>query len=502
MGMTSSFVDLMDLSITGAAMKATTAADCWCCVAQFEGSIEPTNASCSDDDGENGALQRLRLERLAGYDDPNDMAWRAAAIDPPCLATVSHLSRSKTLDLTKAPDWMEYVELLEGRSNNVGGAGAYDALRCDILLSHHTTVSTNNDRQKSHVWGQEFHLQRLQASYRSIIDQTNQSKNADGHESMTLLESNVHSANRRSVQILQALVQEAEQASAITNSPLPERPNEPSEDEVWVQVVRLTLLWSPPLGNLATVDHGSTAIVVRGHACCSLQPVAMRYHQGPSYIDCALAVERVSDGRLRLDPLMPIRHDTKPDTKVAAWTRLRQTFETPLRYKPAGVAEVLMVRACPETVTASSTNSDDFYKEEEVELLEGISSNVFVVYRDGSIHTAPAGVLPGYVRHLVNQSAVAACGSPVSTTRTVLLSDVSEWQEVFITSSSRLIYPVGRIWIPHMDGHPQHEQVDFQVFWTDGRQGQDDSGAVGDRPMWHKVYDEILRSANYFTNVP
>jgi Amino-transferase class IV len=482
---------------------AATTADCWCCIAQFETNIEPADASCSN--GENGALQQLRLKRLAGYDDPNDLANRAVAIDPPCISTVSHHSSSKALDLTKAPDWMEYVELLEGRSNNVGGAGAYDALRCDILLSHctYTTVSTTDDRRRSHVWGQEFHLERLQASYRSILDQMNQSEIADSGklESMTRLESNVQRANQQSVQILQALVQEAEQASAIINSPLPARPNEPVEDEVWVQVVRLTLLWSPPHGNLATVDHGSTAIIVRGHAYCTLRPVAMRYHQGPLYIECALAVERVSNGRLRLDPLMPIRHDAKPQTKVAAWTRLRQTLETPLRYKPAGVAEVLMVRPCPETATARNC-CDGFYQEEEVELLEGISSNVFVVYRDGSIRTAPAGVLPGYVRHLVEQSAVAACGSPVSTTRPLLLSDVSEWQEVFITSSSRLIYPVGRIWIPHMEDDPQPEKVDFQVFWSDSRHGQDDNGTVGDRPMWRKVYDEILHSANYFAYVP
>ncbi|KAJ4458531.1 putative Aminotransferase; class IV [Paratrimastix pyriformis] len=77
---------------------------------------------------------------------------------------------------------------------------------------------------------------------------------------------------------------------------------------------------------------------------------------------------------------------------------------------------------------------------EEGAITEGLSSNFFVVMRNGHLRTANEGVLSGTVRQIV----LHACEHkkiPVDF-RPPVLSERADWAEAFITSTSRLVMPV------------------------------------------------------------
>jgi hypothetical protein len=125
-----------------------------------------------------------------------------------------------------------------------------------------------------------------------------------------------------------------------------------------------------------------------------------------------------------------------PHNKVASWTRIRKTLEAPERYKPPGVSD----------------DSNNNINNTDLEVLEGLSSNVFIIYKDGTIRTAVDGVLHGYVRQLVLDCAVgcgSSCGLILDVNQPIRLQEVHEWKEAFITSSSRLLYPISKIMIQH-----------------------------------------------------
>jgi hypothetical protein len=104
----------------------------WCCTA----SINKESSSAD-------------VEHISGYGDSVDSPFR--------------LLGDKRFDLTTSPDWMEFIERSEDRMNDEGGAGAYDTLRCDMILQ----VDPEN---KWRIWGKPFHVNRLQNSFLSLIN--------------------------------------------------------------------------------------------------------------------------------------------------------------------------------------------------------------------------------------------------------------------------------------------------------------------------------------------
>ena len=140
-----------------------------------------------------------------------------------------------------------------------------------------------------------------------------------------------------------------------------------------------------------------------------------------------------------------------------------------------------------------------------LELLEGLSSNLFVIYKDGTLRTAQEGVLNGYVRHLVLEAA-PNCGLRVDTTKPITLQDAvdGKWSEAFITSSSRLIWPISRILLPasedescdnsdHIDN--ECEIAGFKEFWCDPALTK--PGISVATPQWQDLLDTILHSEGY-----
>lgn len=401
---------------------SSTPAYSWCCTA----SVNPKSSA-------------VAIQKVVGYDDRQGPFQDVGG---------------RSLDVTTSPGWMEYIEFWENRRQDEGGAGAYDTLRCDLILN---TDSSDCWRK----WGEEFHLHRLQNSYRSLMrDSTGGSPGtaSDADEA-------VEAALQHSYSIMNNLLEEASRAGILR---IRSETNEELPNDVEIQLIRLTVLWSP--------SHSSTSdIVVRGHACSSAK--AKRVHEPVKPIVATIAaVGHHDDHSVTMDQSMPTRF-RDPQNKVASWTRLRKKMENPQTYKPPGVSEVLMVRPCKGL--------------SDLEVLEGLSSNFFVIYSDLTIRTAQDGVLHGYVRNLVLDS-IESCGLKLDR-RPILLQEAQQglWKEAFITSSSRLIFPISEILV-----HSEDESG-FEVFWHDHTLTTRSTGTPRERSKWQDLLDELLRKGGY-----
>lgn len=415
----------------------------------------------------------------------NGNAWCCTASISEGLVSIQHISDGITskqpendvdplsqdhmterrLDLSSAPDWMEHIELMEHRQNQSGGAGAYDTMRGDLQIG--ATMA----KRKWYIWGQDFHLERIQKSFLSLLNEFLYDKEL------------IHDALQRAVgksnEVLLSLLKEAEQASQQWSLPDSNHSN-----GITVYMVRLTLLWSPGVRS----DQVGDDIIVRGHACSSMLPILLNGPVPPIKCSIAAEVSEDADG-LRAMPIkgasLPSRYQN-PQNKVASWTRLRKQLEEPERYKPPGISEVIMVRSRAAAVGENRWTGAD------LQVLEGLSSNVFFVYNDGTLRTAVDGVLHGFVRQLVLNCA-GRCGLKVDLTQPILcLREVSQWKEVFITSSSRLIYPVSKIVIQHRLPSRKHC---FREFWSEPVHFSNH-----DKPKWQEIYETILRDAGYYSD--
>jgi hypothetical protein len=491
-----------------------------------------------------------------------------------------------TFDLSKSADWMEYIECTEGRLNDVGGAGAYDTMRCDILLG----LESPQQSSSCCIWGEAFHLNRLRHSYLSLkhtIDnnhkqttKNNNNSNADEKTGTTekdasptsIATTTTTTSSTTAMLFDQALDVALLESKAILQQLLTQAvssiPNENGQElslsttsENYFFLVRATILWSS--SSHEAKDGHNQGIVVRGHACCNGKPI--RRYEPPTPIVATIAAywkkenNTINDSsssssstriEASIDESLPTRL-MNPNTKIASWCRLRQKMEHPETFQPQGVAEVLMVRR--RVIPHPHGNADDhngdaddvprrmIRKEEKfatsdssvLELLEGLSSNVFVVYNDGTLRTAVDGVLHGYVRHLVLQSA-PLCGIVVDPRPICLHQAPDGWKEVFITSSSRLIIPVSKILMPTMKKNKinhrlQEEEVTvsnettvgqvepssslsgFVEFWRDpvllpNKKEEEEThhrlpdGALGPTPKWQELLSMILQEE--YNNIP
>jgi Amino-transferase class IV len=381
--------------------------------------------------------------------------WSSAVVFRPTEGTeggeveiVSPTIEYHDLDMTTNADWMEYIRRTTPQGRGDAGS-AYETIRCDYLFPE-----KHDEMAKCwHTWGEDFHFERLVRSHNSLhsrfsVNKTSQCSTGGGESATEYVDSVIERALDHSRRVIQSLLKKA---SAFLESGCDGLVPMPSLQRI--NVVRVSLLWS--VFPLITSYHkgeemssrGNT-IVVHGHACCNFRPEYIHCNVEPIVVSIAYPdFSRATTSPQEEGAVSPRRRD--PNVKVASWTRERKELENPGAYKPEGVSEVLMVRA-----TQSNSHS--------LELLEGLSSNLFVVYADGTLHTAHTGVLYGYVRQLVLGCATA-CGlrtveqnlppndsfQKESPTLPVFLEDAAKgrWREVFITSSSRLVYPVSRVWM-------------------------------------------------------
>lgn len=466
----------------------------WCCTAEFDRGINIHD--CTGKQEKHYYYGSPRITRIAGYDDTSN------EINAPVgLQQYTH-----SFDLTKSSDWMEWVE---GKDPS-----AYDTLRCDLILQQKLEIENdgnNNDNKRTvepnssmfdpqrdpsekwKIWGFDYHVQRLQQSFLMLRNMNDKSKNSK--------KLSLEHALRQSTIIFDALLQEADRALQQFNPAVPRDNDEFRNDNrarVWIQLIRFTWLWTMESAPATQSTNSISAedeeeeedrftIRVRGHACSTAQPINIwENHKKPiSALIAAVWDERKS--QVQLDESLPHRHNNNPQVKLTAWTRQRKQLEqqvhliskhggdnnnpTPL----AKIGEVLLVRY---------TDSGD-----DVELLEGMSSNVFVILKDGSLQTASSQmVLSGYVRHLILQIYYGQqdnCHS--ATTKPILLSNVDQWKEVFITSSSRLIVPVHTVMIPN----PNSGQ--WVEFW------RADNDNPNQATQWKLLEEQLFQLGGYKT---
>jgi Branched-chain amino acid aminotransferase/4-amino-4-deoxychorismate lyase len=387
-------------------------------------------------------------------------------------------SEKNPSDLSISRNWMEYIEF----QCVPGGPGAYDVLRCDLIKQKNTPT-------KYKVWGQDYHLHRLENSYKELINHLVVSSSPSSQSLSTsqqqcnlcnVSKSALKKAHEQSDAILSALL------SKMVEHEQSHIQSEAYNHNIVCEIIRVTLLWTP------LFENSTNIIFVRGHASTSGQ--IMVPHQIPTPIVTTLALpNHAASSTTRgtassiLDDL-PDRH-ISPHAKISSWSSERRPLEKKETFMPDGVGEVLLLRE-----NSTRGEGQGIIK---FELLEGMTSNFFAIYTDGTIRTAPDGVLLGYVRHLVLECA-DACGLKIDD-RPIDLEDGKNglWAETFITSSSRLIYPIQKILIPEY-GNNKYESdccgLHWNTFWEARHQQKEGSDH---ECKWYQLLKEILKRGGY-----
>ncbi|KAL3942060.1 MAG: hypothetical protein SGBAC_003688 [Bacillariaceae sp.] len=354
-------------------------------------------------------------------------------------------------DRSQSSQWMEYIERKEDRFGDEGGAGAYDTMRCDIVFP---IASIDESQENVVVWGEDFHLSRLKRSYTALHKQQDAGQEFEEaiQESKTIM-NHLLSLAKADAKAMHDLKQME------------------SNGETFIVIVRLTMLWSPPKRLKSGI---STPPKIRGHACSTFQLQCPS--KVPSPMTASLAVQLREDAtgknKFSIDNTMPTRH-ADPQNKIASWCRERTQLQVNSK---KSIEEVLMVR-----------EREDDKGAKRLEILEGSSSNFFVILKDGTVRTATEGCLHGYVRHQV-LSLLDQCGLKFDPTP-IFIDESNEWKEAFITSSSRLIYPIDEvIIIPSSRNENEAKQ-----FW----QYEKSSNAEEQEMQCLALRKQMLRSSGY-----
>ncbi len=349
----------------------------------------------------------------------------AVVITPPPFLRVS-VDYIEANDERKSTNrnWMEHIE-------TVNGPGAYDVLRID--LTH--DPKSESQAFSSQIWGLQYHLNRLEMSFRELLKIKQESDSSDIKKRRGILDEHIlDKAVIESKAVIDGLVSRAKKTfSQIKEIHLRPKSNEPT----LIILVKVTLFWT--ISDL----QNAPKIIVRGHA--STDGKIINPLQKPDFIRASLAMppplQESDDGETRFK--LPDRLN-RPHAKISSWLLQRKSLEKKETFQPEGVNEILLLGSLASDANKLNVNRNlgDF------EILEGTSSNFFVIYKNNTIRTAQKGVLFGYVRHLVLLHC-PKCGLKLDL-RPCRLEDGLNglWKETFITSSSRLIIPIQEILMP------------------------------------------------------
>jgi len=356
-------------------------------------------------------------------------------------------------DLSVSRNWMEHVEHQETH----GGPGAYDVLRCDMIQK------TSSPSATLRVWGKDYHLDRLEKSYKELVKHLLPSKGENNGDKNLVQDNAVKAAHKESDAIMNSILEKM-----LEHEEYHIKEVAAHDQKAVCDIIRVTILWTP------SSDH----IIVRGHASSSGQILAP--NKTPKYIVATVALPKTDSSRQSaiIDEL-PNRH-ISPHAKISSWSSSRRSLEKKETFMPDGIGEVLLLK--------KDVNSNKMI------VLEGLTSNFFAIYHDGSIRTAADGVLLGYVRHLILECA-NKCGLRVDE-RPIDLEDGTKglWAETFITSSSRLIYPINKILIPDYGaqiGNESSEALNWKTYWE-----LDEHIDTKDH-IWYHLFSEILQRGGY-----
>ena len=389
-----------------------------------------------------------------------------------CVAAFTELSSNSTRsDLVlhtrqldneiSAREWMENIEQSDG---SIYGVGAYTVLRCDF-----------ENFNQWNVWGVDFHMDRLCTSYKMLL------------ESQSLFRSTINASlsfkklRHETDEVITRLLEEASRSlhreASSTQSDSTNTVKTEDNDGMLHRTLMLTILWTPPKHQSITETiESEIRATVRGHAAFA-GPFrsSMEDQMSPAISVCLALPDELTPEAFTLLPrryvectaaASPTLVALFPSAKISMWCSARRPLEDPTRFKvpEMNVGEVLLVNQC--------NNTYGFI--ESLEILEGLTSNLFVVYKDGTVRTAPASkVLEGYSRHLVMtallemEPSVASSAKLVLDERAPTVKDAMEglWSEVFVTSAIRLLIPVNRVLIPSTKDSKTGVNAEMSTLW-------------------------------------
>ncbi|KAL3768184.1 hypothetical protein ACHAW5_007918 [Stephanodiscus triporus] len=401
-------------------------------------------------------------------------ALAGSDIADPCHVQINRLEHDNEkigYDVSSARGWMEHIEQCDGQ---LYGVGAYTVIRCDASYTKHTC--------NWKIWGLDFHTSRLWSSYRMLIE----SLGSDFDENTDEKE-----ITRRTVRVINALLDEA--TLSLLEESMEDIHQLDLEDEHLTRTLMLTVLWTPSRKDADFKESESTQpIIVRGHAIFAGASRAQNCKEDslPSPIAACIAVP--SDPTAEEMSLLPHRHRNDSClqiqsthfvgamAKISSWCRSRRPLEDSNRFKVpgSGVGEVLLVGRARNRAFDGKQNFID-----SLEVLEGLITNFFVIYKDGTVRTAPLPkVLPGFVRHLVLDV--------VNEVQELVLDDLAPtvqdakdglWSEVFVTSAIKIIVPVNRVLIPPTGG------MESITLW------QSDCRELSDYPFTQLIRSELIK---------
>ena len=339
--------------------------------------------------------------------------------------------------------WMEDIEQTEGRG------GAYTVMRCEIVENPDNT-DFSKDRYKWMMRDLRFHLKRLRTSYDTKYAQEEGGSSGDAHWEAEYLAAELESE----LSVVKMLDEAKSEMEVKTLGAI-------LDGGDTIPVLMVTVLWTKETTDGSKDDEEQMPIRVRTHGSIASVP-SPGTAKLPAAIQAAVALPPVVGGSSyqRDWPSLPNRHEHGPDAKDSSWCRERRPLEE--MFKADGIGEVILARA---------VDADDTGEFQGLELLEGLTSNLFVVYRDGTLRTAAAegNVLSGCARHRVLEAAEKV-GLSYDETKPVLLQDAVDglWSEVFVTSAIRLVIPVASLSVPEYEkdqGNDGAKILSFRKIW-------------------------------------
>ena len=338
-------------------------------------------------------------------------------------------------DLSSPREWLEYCEAKAG-----GKGGAYTVLRCDYRVRQDVFS----------IWGKEFHLQRLVDSFPSIDLDT-------GTFPSLLFETSKDVSD----DIILSLLDASKSAFYEVPSSL-ELPMTSNDDNFFT--VMVTILW----------EKDTKGIQVSGHAFSTLNLVTASLLPDP--------VSAVVSLQTKNGQTLPNRFENSPQSKLSSWCRRRRPIEQIFKTS-AAVGEVILTKKDESSPSSTTTV-----------LLEGLTSNIFVLYPGNVLRTPDTDcVLGGYARFLVLESA-KRCGLDVEI-GPIPLDDAPLWKEVFLTSSIRLVIPIQEILLPIKS--TSSSTTTTSTNQKQGRLWQDTSEALDNTLISKQLLADILNFKGY-----
>jgi len=310
------------------------------------------------------------------------------------------LSKDEDGGRLKSPRaWLEYCQ-----ENHNGQEGAYTVLRCDFGSTECSQLMAD-DSIPCKVWGWDFHLNRLRESALSLPKNDNIAQ-----KFMTRKE--LDCAHTSSEKLLRVFLKDFHDVRYCSERNF---------------TLMITLLWTP-----IQLSTNMASLIVEGHAC------EVSITRNPDPIDLVIALDSLESKRS-----LPRRYDNVPQSKLSGWCNRRKPLENYFQIQPS-IKEVIlcMHKSGPENSQC-------------IKLLEGLTSNLFVVEKSGTLRTAHEEVLHGYARTLFLEAAQSYCSSISFESPSLLDLTTGHIEEIFITSSIRIGVPVKKVFV--LENETLHE---------------------------------------------